>query len=49
VFKNAETAKDFNGANIISGGFFVFGMNLEAYFADGSDVYKGIFNQCLIP
>jgi len=45
VFKNAETAKDFNGANIISGGFFVFGMNLEAYFADGSDVYKGIFNQ----
>lgn len=45
VFKNAETAKDFHGKNIISGGFFVFGMNLEAYFADGAKVYKGIFDQ----
>lgn len=45
VFKDAEEAKDFNGNNIISGGFFVFGMNLEAYFADGKDVYMGIFNQ----
>lgn len=45
VFKNADVAKDFNGSNIISGGFFVFGMNLEAYFADGPDVYKGIFDQ----
>ena len=45
VFKNAEEAKDFHGGNIISGGFFVFGMNLEAYFADGPDVYKGMFDQ----
>ncbi len=45
VFENADEAKDFNGGNIISGGFFVFGMNLEAYFADGPDVYKGLFNQ----
>ena len=45
VFKNADVAEDFNGSNIISGGFFVFGMNLEAYFADGPDVYKGIFDQ----
>lgn len=45
VFKDAETAPDFNGSNIISGGFFVFGMNLEAYFADGPDVYKAIFDQ----
>ena len=45
VWKDAEVAKDFNGANIISGGFFVFGMNLEAYFADGDKVYKGQFNQ----
>jgi fructose-1,6-bisphosphatase I len=45
VFENAETAKDFNGRNIISGGFFVFGMNLEAYFADsGGAVYKGLFD-----
>lgn len=45
VWKNAEAAKDFHGGNIICGGFFVFGMNLEAYFADGDIVYKGIFNQ----
>lgn len=45
VFENADVAKDFNGKNIISGGFFVFGMNLEAYFADGDKVYKGIYNQ----
>lgn len=45
VWENAELAADFSGKNIISGGFFVFGMNLEAYFADGPNVYKGIFNQ----
>ena len=45
VFKDAEEAKDFNGRNTVSGGFFVFGMNLEAYFADGNKVYKGIFDQ----
>ena len=45
VFKDAGEAKDFNGQNIISGGFFVFGMNLEVYFADGDKVYKGIFDQ----
>lgn len=44
IFKNAEIAKDFNGDNIIGGGFFVFGMNLEAYFADGKNVYKAIFD-----
>jgi len=45
VWKDAEVAKDFNGKNIISGGFFVFGMNLEAYFADGDKVYKGLYDQ----
>ena len=45
VFENAEVAADFSGKNIVSGGFFVFGMNLEAYFADGDKVYKGIFDQ----
>ena len=45
VFDKAEVARDFNGKNIVSGGFFVFGMNLEAYFADGDKVYKGIFDQ----
>jgi len=41
----ADEAEDFSGKNIIAGGFFVFGMNLEAYFADGPIVYKGIFDQ----
>lgn len=45
IFENAEVAMDFHGRKIVSGGFFVFGMNLEAYFADGDKVYKGIFNQ----
>lgn len=45
VFENADEAKDFHGRNAISGGFFVFGMNLEVYFADGTAVYKGIFDQ----
>jgi len=45
VFKDADVDADFNGSNILSGGFFVFGMNLEAYFADGDKVYKGIFDQ----
>ena len=30
VWKNAEFAADFSGRNLISSGFFVFGMNLEA-------------------
>lgn len=45
IWENAEVAADFSGQNIISGGFFVFGMNLEAYFADGKAVYKGLFDQ----
>lgn len=45
IFKNADVAEDFNGGNIIGGGFFVFGINLEVYFADGPDVFKGIFDQ----
>jgi len=45
VFKNADVAADFNGGNCIAGGFFVFGMNLEVYFADGPNVYAGIFDQ----
>ena len=45
VFENANVDADFNGKNIVSGGFFVFGMNLEVYFADGDKVYKGQFDQ----
>lgn len=44
VWKGADAAADFHGKNIISGGFFVFGMNLEVYFADGDKVYRGQHN-----
>lgn len=44
VFKSVDTEHDLNGTHIVSGGFFVFGMHLEAYFADGDAVYKGLFN-----
>ncbi len=44
IFKSAEKAEEFTGKNIVGGGFFVFGMNLEVYFADGSRVYKGLFD-----
>ncbi len=45
VFTDIDGETDFVGKNIVSGGFFVFGMNLEAYFADGDKVYKGLFDQ----
>ena len=45
VWENASVAEDFSGKNVVAAGFFVFGMNLEAYFADGSKVYKGLFDQ----
>lgn len=45
VWEDANVAADFSGRKIVSGGFFVFGMNLEAYFADGANVYKGQFDE----
>lgn len=45
VFKSVETEHDLSGANIVSSGFFVFGMHLEAYFAEGGKVFKGIFDE----
>ncbi|MAK59586.1 MAG: hypothetical protein CMK09_01280 [Ponticaulis sp.] len=41
IWKDADSAADFHGGNILAGGFFVFGMTLEVYFADGGKVYKG--------
>ena len=45
VWEDASVAAEFSGKNVVAAGFFVFGMNLEAYFADGSNVYKGQFDQ----
>ena len=45
VWEDASVAAEFSGKNVVAAGFFVFGMNLEAYFADGSKVYKGQFDQ----
>ena len=45
IWKNADVAADFHGGNILAGGFFVFGMNLEVYFADGDAVYRGQYDE----
>jgi fructose-1,6-bisphosphatase I len=44
VFEEANNISDFNGKNIVSGGFFVFGINLEVYFSINDEAYKGVFN-----
>lgn len=44
IFKSVNSETDFHGGNIVAGGFFVFGMNLEVYMADGDQVYKGIYD-----
>lgn len=43
VFEDANDVSDFSGKNIISGGFFVFGINLEVYFSINEEAYKGVF------
>jgi fructose-1,6-bisphosphatase I len=45
IFDNVENEHDFNGLNIVAGGFCVFGINLEVYFADGKSAFKGIFDE----
>jgi len=44
VFNEANSISDFCGKNIVSGGFFVFGINLEVYFSINNEAYKGVFN-----
>lgn len=44
IFDNANNISDFNGKNIVCGGFFVFGINLEIYFSLDTEAYKGVFN-----
>ena len=43
IFNNVNVFSDFNGKNIVSGGFFVFGINLEIYFSINKKAYKGLF------
>lgn len=44
IFKDANTIADFNGKNIVCGGFFVFGINLEVFFALDNKAFKGVWN-----
>lgn len=44
IFKNANGISEFCGKNVVAGGFFVFGINLEVYFAYNNKAYKGIFD-----
>ena len=39
IFDGISNPDDFHGQNIIASGFFVFGINLELYFADATGVY----------
>jgi fructose-1,6-bisphosphatase I len=48
IWEDASVAEEFSGKNVVAAGFFVFGMNLEAYFADGEAVYKGLFDQATL-
>jgi fructose-1,6-bisphosphatase I len=43
VFSQVKDVSDFNGSNVRSSGFFVFGLNLEIFFADATGVFKGIY------
>lgn len=45
IFENASKVEDFNGDNIICGGFFVFGINLEVYISINGEASKGVFNK----
>ena len=44
VFKDAQQISDFNGKNIVMGGFFVFGINLELYFSLRGTATKGVWD-----
>lgn len=45
IFRDAGTVSDFVGKNIVASGFFVFGLNLEMFFADDTGVHRGLFDQ----
>jgi fructose-1,6-bisphosphatase I len=44
IFGDAEDAADFNGSNVKASGFFVFGLNLEVFFADSTGVFRGVYD-----
>lgn len=44
IFEQANSISDFNGSKIVCGGFFVFGINLEVYFAIQNEAIKGVWN-----
>lgn len=44
IFLDAEKISDFNGSNVQASGFFVFGLNLEVFFADSTGVFRGVYD-----
>lgn len=42
IFKDAGQIADFNGQQIVCGGFFVFGINLEVYFSIQGQAFQGV-------
>lgn len=45
VFKDVNDISDLSGKNIISSGFFIYGINLEVYLRHNDKVFKGTFDQ----
>lgn len=43
VFNQPQNISDFNGQNVVSGGFFVFGINLEVYLSLKGKAFKGLW------
>ena len=43
VFENVNSMADFTGKNVVSSGFFVFGINLELYISAENGVSQYIF------
>jgi len=45
VFKSIESLHDFKGDNVVSSGFFIFGLNLEMYITSPTGVTQYVFNE----
>ncbi|MEM7094292.1 MAG: hypothetical protein AAF567_14915 [Actinomycetota bacterium] len=43
IFEDVQQADDFDGRSIRASGFFVFGLNLEVFYADSRGVYRAVY------
>lgn len=45
IFDDVDIVSEFCGKNVVASGFFVFGLNLEVYFADSRGGFRSIYNR----